>query len=221
MKDLKTVIFDLDGTILNTLTDLAESMNKALAGFGFPVHETEKYRYFVGNGVRVLCERVLPEDKRDEATKDALLAVYSKIYAENQMNKTAPYDGVAEAIKRLKAAGFRVAVLSNKPAPNSRVIVAHYFGDLFDEVRGQCDEFPRKPDPSQAFDLLEKLGSSPDGSFFVGDSGTDMETSVNAGMTGVGVLWGYRTADELLAKGAKALAASPAELADIIINYGK
>ncbi|MBQ2944994.1 MAG: HAD family hydrolase [Clostridia bacterium] len=212
----KTVIFDLDGTLLNTLSDLADSMNESLRILGFSGYATEKYRYFVGNGVRELARGVLPEGKKDDESIDRLLKIYNGIYTKNQFNKTAPYDNIKEAVTALKEKGFSVWVLSNKPDPNTKMIAAHYFGDLFDGVMGQSDAFPRKPDPAAALHILERTETAPENAFFVGDSSTDMKTAKAAGVTAVGVTWGFRDEPELLENGADIIAHAPLDLPDLI-----
>lgn len=212
----KTIIFDLDGTLLNTLSDLADSMNESLSSLGYPTHETEKYRYFVGNGVKELARGVLPEGEKTEENIERLLGVYHVVYKKNQFNKTAPYKGIEAAVAALKEKGFKVWILSNKPDPNTKEIAAYYFNGIFDGVMGQSERFPRKPDPAAALHILKVTETAPENAFFVGDSSTDMKTGKAAGVTAVGVTWGFRDEPELLSNGADIIARDPSELPNLI-----
>ena len=176
----------------------------------------EKYRYFVGNGVRELARGVLPENEKTEENINRLLEVYHGVYKKNQFNKTAPYDGILNAVLALKEKGFKVCILSNKPDPNTKEIAKFYFNGIFDEVLGQSEAFPRKPDPAAAHYLLNKMDSAPEISYFVGDSSTDMKTGKAAGMIAVGVTWGFRDEPELLENGADIIARDPSELPNLI-----
>lgn len=212
----KTIIFDLDGTLLNTLSDLADSMNESLSSLGYPTHETEKYRYFVGNGVKELARGVLPEGEKTKENIERLLEVYHVVYKKNQFNKTAPYKGIEAAVAALKEKGFKVWILSNKPDPNTKEIAAYYFNGIFDGVMGQSERFPRKPDPAAALHILKVTETAPENAFFVGDSSTDMKTGKAAGVTAVGVTWGFRDEPELLSNGADIIARDPSELPNLI-----
>lgn len=215
---LKAVLFDLDGTLADTLTDLATSVNHALSHFGFPTHETEKYKYFVGNGMSVLVTRVLPEDKRDKKThaevKTEFLSHYAKHYADN----TRVYSGLPEVVSTLKEKGIKVAVVTNKAHAAAIDVVKKLYPDTFDIVLGQKEGVPTKPAPDMPLEVMRQLGVKPEECAFVGDSGPDAATGVNCGAVPIGVLWGFRAADELRENGAKYLAATPKELLSVILS---
>lgn len=211
------VLFDLDGTLLDTLTDLADSTNHALATLGFPQHPRESFRYFIGDGVDTLIERVLPEDRRDPATRAECVRRMRQEYAQRWSATTRPYDGVPELLSALAARSIPMAVLSNKPDDFTRLCVEHLLPAWkFAAVLGSGTSFPRKPDPAGAREIARRLGADPSDVVYLGDTSTDVETAVSAGMLPVGVLWGFRTAEELTASGARILLQSPLELLDIL-----
>ena len=168
----KTVLFDLDGTLLNTIDDLADSTNRVCAAHGWPQYETAQYRYFVGNGIPKLVERFSPADCRSPAQLAATLAEFDKVYGAHMHDKTAPYPGMPALLARLKAAGVRMAVFSNKADEFARAVVARYFdADLFEVVRGALPDVPTKPAPEGTRALMAHLGVEADGSvLYVGDS---------------------------------------------------
>ena len=209
---ITTAIFDLDGTLLNTLGDLCDSVNCAVMRRGFPAVTEEQTRQRVGNGVRRLIEQCIPENKRTEAMVDICLDEFRTAYTERMMNRTQPYDGIMPLLKALRKAGVSVGVLSNKYDLAAKSLIRHYFGDLVQITHGERPDVPRKPDPTSALELLRELGGSPETTLYIGDSAVDMQTAKNAGLTAVGVTWGFRTAEELKAAGADELAHSPAEL---------
>jgi phosphoglycolate phosphatase len=212
------VLFDLDGTLLDTLDDLGDSMNTVLAGLGYPQHSIESYRYFVGDGVRNLVLRALPEQVRaDAAAVDRAVPLMRDEYARRSTQKTRLYDGVAEMLDGLVVRGVKLSILSNKPHPATREVVRHYMSRwTFDAVLGQRPGVPIKPDAGAALEVCRLL-SLPAGSFlYLGDTNTDMQTARAAGMFAVGAVWGFRTAEELRAAGAAALAAHPMEVLDLI-----
>lgn len=210
------IIFDLDGTLLDTLDDLADSMNEALAELGFPCHPTDAYRRFVGNGVRMLAKRALPDDARDDKTADRLLGVYNSAYRKNCCSKTRPYSGVPELLSELRRRDVSLFILSNKPEDFTADMVKRYFGDIFTEVLGNSERFPTKPAPDAALHLIEKYGIIKEHVLFVGDSDADMMTAVNAGIDGAGVLWGFRDEPELRNSGAAFIVTKPPEILDLI-----
>ena len=215
---LKAVLFDLDGTLADTLTDLATSVNHALSHFGFPTHETEKYKYFVGNGMSVLVTRVLPEDKRDEKTHAEVKAEFLSHYAKHYADNTRVYSGLPEVVSTLKEKGIKVAVVTNKAHAAAINVVEKLYPDTFDIVLGQKEGVPTKPAPDMPLEVMRQLGVKPEECVFVGDSGPDAATGVNCGAVPIGVLWGFRTADELRENGAKYLAATPKELLSVILS---
>jgi phosphoglycolate phosphatase len=212
------VLFDLDGTLLDTLEDLGDSMNAALAALGYPQHPMGSYRYFVGDGVRNLVLRALPEQVRgDAAAVDRAVPLMRAEYARRSTQKTRLYDGVAEMLDGLMARGVKLSILSNKPHPATLEVVGHYLSRwTFGAVLGQRPGVPIKPDAGAALEVCRIL-SLPAGAFlYLGDTNTDMQTARAAGMFAVGAVWGFRTAEELCAAGAAALAVRPIEVLDLI-----
>ena len=209
----KAVLFDLDGTLLDTLDDLADSMNAALARLGAPQHPTPAYRHFVGDGVIELCRRVLPAGRRDEATIKAAAAAMRDEYNQRWAAKTRPYPGIPELLDALTARRVALVVLSNKNNDFTQLCVKKMLGRWrFDVVQGLDETIHKKPDPSGALAVARRLDIAPADFLYLGDTNTDMKTALAAGMFPVGALWGFRTAEELTAHGAKALIAQPADL---------
>jgi phosphoglycolate phosphatase len=212
----KAVIFDLDGTLLNTIDDIADAVNQALSDLGCPTHDVEIYRIIVGAGVENLVWRILPEGRRDEQTQKRCLEGVREYYKKFGLRKTRPYDGIKDLLDKLANRGVKLAVLSNKPHENTVIQVAHYLGDhVFDEVHGAKPNVPNKPDPTSALGIAKRFKVDPAECIFVGDSDIDMQTAKNAGMYPVGVLWGFRSHEELLAHGAKRLIENPLQLTDL------
>ena len=212
MSKIRAVLFDLDGTLSNTLDDLAASVNHALSVHGFPTHEVAAYRYFVGNGAYLMIQRALPETARDDATVCRLRETFLEHYSVHSQDKTGPYDGVTELVAALRKAGYATAVVTNKPDVAAQAIVASMFPGLFDVVIGQREGVPIKPDPAMPRLVMAKLGVTPEECLFMGDSNVDIRTGVGCGAHPVGVLWGFRDREELLEAGAKDLIAKPDEL---------
>lgn len=209
----KSVIFDLDGTLLDTLDDLANSMNASLASMGFPAHEVESYKIFVGDGVTNLARRTLPAGSRDDETVRECVRRMGDEYARCWRDHTRPYDGIPEMLDALASAGIGMAILSNKPDNFTKEVVSALLPRWsFDCVRGAMDGVPIKPDPDAALEIAREMGVSTDEMLYVGDSGTDMKTAVAAGMYPMGVLWGFRGEEELTSCGARALARTPQEI---------
>ena len=194
---MKTAIFDLDGTLLNTLGDLCDSVNCAIVPRGFPAVDEELTRQRVGNGVRRLVERCIPEEKRTEAMIDECLDDFRTAYNERMMNRTQPYDGIVDMLKKLREQGVSIGVMSNKYDFAAKALVRHYFGDLVQLTLGERPGIPRKPDPTSTLELMHELGGVPETTLYIGDSSTDMQTAGNAGLTAVGVMWGFRSPEEL------------------------
>ena len=192
------VIFDLDGTLLNTIDDLAAATNHALEQFGFPTHGDWAYPAMVGNGVRKLIERALPVDARSEETVAKVLAVFTEYYSGHCCDATKPYPGIPELIADFTARGINLAVTSNKYKQAVDIIVSHYFPDgNFRAILGHTDGMPRKPDPSIVFAILNKYPTPKADVLYVGDSAVDMETARRACIESVGVTWGFRPVSEL------------------------
>ena len=210
----KAVIFDLDGTLLNTLSDLADSANHVLSELSLPIHDYESYKYFVGNGIPKLIERCLPADRQELHSK--ALSMFSEYYALHSKDKTAPYDDIKELLGTLSEKGLKLGVITNKAHDIAVKVVEEYFGrDIFGRIRGLDDSIKAKPDPSGALSVMECLGVTPSDVLYIGDSGVDMQTAKNAGFTPLGVLWGFRKKDELIENGAKYIAQKPLD----ILNY--
>lgn len=210
-------IFDLDGTLLNTLPTIAHYGNSALEKFGFGRICEERYKTLVGDGRDVLIHRMLAEHGADTAENfDHVGGAYDALYEADVMYLTRPYDGIPELLRDLKSAGVRLAVLSNKPDNVVNPIAKSVFGGVFDLVRGKTPEFPTKPDPASALDICARLGGEPQHTTFVGDTSVDIKTGKNGGFYTVGVKWGFRGRDELTAAGADFIARS-AE--DIFANF--
>ena len=214
----QNVIFDLDGTLLNTLEDLADAGNWVCREKGWPTHEVEAFKYFVGNGLTKMIERISPEEFRAPEQVAQTLAEFTPYYNAHKADKTAPYAGMAEALKKLRAAGVQMAVLTNKADELAGAVMEHYYPGLFPVVQGALPGFPTKPDPTLLHQLMERMGADSGSTLFVGDSNVDIRTAKNGGLAGCGVLWGFRTREELLAEGADYLAETPAQLAELILR---
>lgn len=205
------IIFDLDGTLLDTLGDLRDAANDALRRRGLPLRTTEEIRRFVGNGVRNLMRRCLPAGSPDEEI-DAALADFKAYYAAHLCDTTAPYDGIPELLTVLRKRGIKVGVLSNKLDSATQQLICHYFYGKVDVAFGEHSGVPRKPDPTSCRMVMEQLGVRPEEVLYVGDSGVDMRTARNAGLTAVGVTWGFRSRSELIDNGADLLADLPVQI---------
>jgi phosphoglycolate phosphatase len=209
-------LFDLDGTLIDTLDDLADATNRVLAARGYPTHPADAYRYFVGDGARRLIERALPETARTPATIGACLAAFRDDYGINWHVKTRPYLGIPALLDGLGARGIKLSVLSNKPHRNVVDLVDTLLNQWsFDLVFGQREGMPTKPNPTGALEVARALRVNPAEVLFLGDSGVDMLTAVAAGMYPAGALWGFRAADELLAAGAQVLLPNPPAVLDL------
>jgi phosphoglycolate phosphatase len=206
-------IFDLDGTLLDTLDDLADSANEALETSGFPGHPVASYRTFVGDGMTVLMERILPEADRSPATVASLLELYRAAYQRRWKAKTRLYPGIDALLHNLTERGIPLAVLSNKPQAYTEIVMAHFLGHhRFEIIFGQREGIPHKPHPAGAHEIAARLGRAAADILFIGDTSTDMDTATAAGMIPVGVLWGFRGAEELQSHGAAHLVAEPEEI---------
>lgn len=213
----KAILFDLDGTLLDTLEDLGNSVNSVLAARGLPTHTLDEYRYFVGDGTAMLITRALPQGKRNDETVRACLEELREAYGRNWNVNTRPYEGIPEMLDALTEHGLKMAVLSNKQHEFTKLCVADLLSDwTFDVVFGQRDEVRRKPDPAGALEVAERLKLPPADFFYLGDSAVDMKTATAAGMFPVGVLWGFRPAEELKEAGAQALIERPSEILNLL-----
>ncbi len=215
----KLVIFDLDGTLLDTVTDLAYSTNYALEQCGFPTHPVSNYKLFVGNGINKLFERALPAEARTEENVLKVRSHFIPYYNDHTMDATAPYPGIPLLLKTLQDKGIRLAVASNKYQAATEMLVNHYFAEFtFTEVLGQRDGIAIKPDPIIVYDILKKAGVTQKDVVYVGDSGVDMQTAKNAAITSIGVTWGFRPQTELEENGASFIAGSAEEVSDLIVG---
>jgi phosphoglycolate phosphatase len=215
---IKAVVFDLDGTLLDTIEDLSDSMNAALSQLGFPGHTVEACKKLVGEGVEHFARSALPPEKaQDEALVLRCIELMRGEYRKRWALKTRPYEGIPALLQALAAAGVKLAVLSNKADDFTRLMVSHFFPkSRFDIVVGARAGKARKPDPSPAREIVRDLGIPPGEAIFLGDTKTDMETASRAGMIPVGALWGFRSADELQANGAQAMISQPGQLLGLL-----
>lgn len=213
----KAIIFDLDGTLLNTIEDITDSLNIALASENLPTHSVEETKAFVGSGVKIMVERATKGLDCLEEQKKRVLDVYMKEYAVCQSIKTCPYDGMIDALKEIQRENILIGLLSNKPHQDTLRVVDHYYGlHLFNVVLGQREGVPIKPDPTALFEIMRDLKVEPKDCIFVGDSDVDMLTATNAKIDKIGVLWGFRTRQVLQACKADYIVDNPKEILDIL-----
>jgi len=209
----RAVLFDLDGTLTDTLQDIADAMNRALRLHGLEEWPVGAYRYLVGNGARILAQRCVRE--RQELA-EAVRQTYQAYYETHNLVQTRPYEGIPELLQALHAQGLALAVFSNKPDADTKAVVRHFFPEIpFRVVRGQVEGVPVKPDPAGALAVATELGIAPTDFLYLGDTATDMECARAAGMHPVGAVWGFRTARELEESGAEHLAQTPDDLLTI------
>lgn len=212
----RAVIFDLDGTLLDTIDDIAGSMNSVLRSYRYPAHPVDRYKIMVGDGLEMLVRRALPEES-DDAIVQACVREMEKVYSENWDVVTKPYPGVETMLRYLKGRGLRMSILSNKPHDFAELMVVKLLpGWEFDMVLGARDGVPKKPDPKAALEIAQSLSIDPSQFLYLGDTNTDMRTAVASGMFAVGVLWGFRDAEELLESGAQALLEKPEDITEIL-----
>ncbi|SFO97844.1 phosphoglycolate phosphatase [Oscillibacter sp. PC13] len=213
----RTVIFDLDGTILNTIEDLANAGNWVCRRNGWPEHDVESYKQMVGHGIYNLVEQFSPVNSRSPLLLMITQAQFSEYYGEHNMDRTAPYPGITDMLETLRKNGVKLAVYSNKADEFSQAIVEHFFPGVFQVVRGKVPGIPVKPDPTGVRDVLQELNAAPAETLFVGDSNVDMETAHNGKMTACGVTWGFRSREELQQAGAEHLVNTAEELTALIL----
>lgn len=218
MKEL--VIFDLDGTLINSIDDLADSTNYALAQCGLPTHSVEEYKYFVGNGVDMQILRSLPEEeKENQSLFQRVKQIYLERYESHSKDKTCPYPGIMQLLQQCNAAGVKIAVVSNKPHDITAEVVRHYFPQIrFAATIGQKDGIPKKPDPAGVREVLRLTGVCPQQALYVGDTWVDIQTAQNSNLTSCGVLWGFRTRQELEENHADYIVERPDQLAEFILK---
>lgn len=212
---IKLAIFDLDGTILNTIPDLTSAMNHAMEEMGRPRITCRHTRRYIGNGIQKFAQRALGEDATPEEAAEAVV-YFKEYYAGHLADRTVPYDGISEAIAEIKSRGIYCAVLSNKYDEATQYIINRYFPDTFDAVRGEGENCKRKPDPGCFLSLCEKFGCKPSEAVMIGDSGTDLSAANNAKSNHIIVTWGYRSKKKMKELGAKVFAKTPAEIVTLI-----
>lgn len=214
-RKISTIVFDLDGTLLNTLEDLADSTNYALRQYGFAERTLEEIRAFVGNGVRKLIERALPEGAENPLF-NSVFSCFKSYYVDHCMEKTGLYAGIPEMLHELKSAGYHMAIVSNKLQSGVDELYEHYFSDTVEVAVGERPELNRKPAPDMVLLALETLGVSTDEAVYVGDSDVDVATARNSGLSCISVLWGFRDKEFLVQHGAHCFAQTPEEICRII-----
>ncbi|MBQ8003478.1 MAG: HAD family hydrolase [Oscillospiraceae bacterium] len=214
---VKALLLDLDGTILDTLDDLCDSVNFALSAHGHPTRTNREIRAIVGNGVINLITRSLPEGVSEKEFEECL-ATYKEHYEINKTNKTAPYDGIPEALALLRDNGYKLAIVSNKHDEAVQGLYNLFFKELADFAIGNTAEIPKKPEPDMVFAAAKKLGVPLNEIVFVGDSEVDLQTARNAGVPCISVTWGFRDADVLIDAGADSIIHSPNELYEAVKN---
>lgn len=221
---IKIAIFDLDGTLLNTVADIAAATNHALGIFGYPTHSVEKIGTFIGNGINKLFERALPEGHKTEEEVLAIRREFIPYYNAHGTEKTKRFDGMKELLDQISAAGIKIAVASNKYNQATLALVKHFYPDTdFCAILGQREGIPVKPDPTIVREICSIAGTAPDEVLYIGDSGVDMQTAINASVTAVGVTWGCRPRSELAKFSPAYIVDKPCEIRDIInnINNGR
>ena len=211
----KAIIFDLDGTLLNTLDDLADSVNFALRACGYPERTLDEVRRFIGNGVIKLMERATPDGISDEKQTECFL-LFRANYLEHMKDKTRPYDGIVEMLRALKSKGFKTAVVSNKLQSGVEELCKEFFSSLVDCAFGVEEESERKPSPANVFKAFKQLGITAEEAIYAGDSEVDVKTAANAGLYCIGVTWGFRDREELLTAGAKHIIDKPNEILSLV-----
>ena len=217
MKKYKLVIFDMDGTILNTLEDLTDSTNYALRTYNLPQRTLEEVRMFVGNGIAKLIERAVPTGT-DKEVEEQVLVTFKAYYGEHCAVKTRPYEGILDLLRSLRERGYLTAVVSNKADFAVQSLVKDYYPGLFDAAVGEKEGVRRKPAPDSVFEVLRMLDTQKEAAVYIGDSDVDLETAKNAGMDAIAVEWGFRDRDFLIEHGAKVIVGQPMEIQEHLEN---
>lgn len=215
MKDIKYIIFDMDGTLLDSLKDLQNTLNHCFRKVGFPERNYEEVRSFVGNGLRKLIERAVPQGITDEKV-DEILARFKEYYMVHCADFTAPYEGIMDMLAKLKEAGYKMAIVSNKADEVLKVLSRQFFGDYIDVAIGERAGMNKKPAPDLVWLAMEQLGATKENTVYVGDSEVDYQTAVNSELKGISVLWGFRDKDFLEECGAKCFANEPIDVVKIL-----
>jgi len=211
MRQYDTYIFDLDGTLLYTLEDLTNSVNHAMRAFGLPEHTTEDVRKMVGNGIRKLIERAIPDGKGNPQYEH-VFSSFVEHYLEHNLDTTRPYEGIMETLKQLKRQGRKMAVVSNKYYKATEELCRHFFNGYIDVAIGESDNIRKKPAPDSVIEAIRRLGADKESCVYVGDSEVDIETARNSGLPCISVLWGFRNEKFLLEHGAETLIKHPEEI---------
>ena len=219
-KTVKAVLFDLDGTLLDTIEDLADSLNHILARYGLPLHTVEEVQQLVGNGIPKLLERAVSADTPREQIGE-MYRGFLAWYQTHCRVKTRPYPGIAALVDELRSQGYQLAVISNKADPATQELISHFFGDRFDFVLGATEGRKLKPDPAMIEAALDALSITAGEAIYVGDSQVDVQTAANAGMPCIRVTWGFRNRETLIQAGASALADTPEDLLRRILSRGE
>lgn len=214
---IRTAVFDLDGTILNTIEDMKDAGNWVCRKNGWPEFTAEQYKMMVGHGIPNLVEKFSPKECRSPLLLMNTLSQFSGYYGKHNLDRTRPYDGIPELLRTLRAWGMRLAVYSNKADEFTQEIVKHFFNGIFDEIRGKLPNIPIKPDPTGVCLLLDQMNADKQSTVFIGDSNVDIMTGHNAGVTACGVTWGFRDRPELEKAGADAIVESPVELEHFLL----
>lgn len=217
---MRLAIFDLDGTLINSLEDLSEACNVALRSFGFPPHPAEAYKLFIGNGVYKLIERCVPPQHRTPETLAQVFEVYNDYYTKHGEDKTRPFPGMTETVQVIREYGVKTAVLTNKPHKLALPMVNSLFPGLFDLILGQRDGVPTKPNPTAVEEIIRHFGVLKSDCCFIGDSSVDILTGKAAGLFTVGVTWGYRTKEELESAGADLILHKVEDLTEVLVDKG-
>lgn len=213
------VLLDCDGTLLDTLTDLANAGNHVCALHGWVPYDLDAYKRKVGNGQRVLASRIVPPELAgDNALVDEVYREFCSYYDQHKEDATAPYAGIVDALGQLSQAGMTLGVLTNKDQPAADLLIEQYFGDLLPVVQGRVDTMPAKPEPPMTLALMERLGAQPERTLMVGDTAVDIACGKNVGIATCGALWGFRDRSELEQAGAEHLVETPAELVELVLG---
>ena len=214
---VKLCVFDLDGTLVNTLHDLADSLNYALKECGLPTLTEERVAAIVGHSIHYMCENAVPPEHLDKA--EQVLSIYAARYRDHNLDRSQPYDGMIDALNRIKQAGVTLAIVSNKPhADTVKVVSQLYPSGMFSLVLGRTEKFAVKPAPDSLNFVMDFLGVTPEESVYVGDSDVDVQFAHNAGMRCVSVNWGFRSVEEIRAAGATCITGDPAKLPELVLN---
>ena len=218
-ENVNTVIFDMDGTVLDTLEDLTVSVNYVLSKFNMPEHSEEEYRKFFGNGIKYALKCAVTEETAEEVIEE-MLPIFREHYNEHCLDRTKPYDGIIELMSMLKANGYKMAIVSNKIDSAVKELNDRFFSEYVDVAIGEKPGIKRKPAPDTVLAALDELGSKKEAAVYIGDSEVDLQTALNSELPCISVLWGFRDKDFLISKGASVFAETPEEVYDILKKIG-